>query len=106
MKILTEGYKYQLENMENPNKGQIIQFIEKREVVSEQNPKGTLYTENDGTTNEEVLKMLINRMYFLQNSFPCKENAIVITNLEESLMWLDKRTADRVKRNVEGKNIK
>ena len=48
--------------------------------------------------NEEVLEMLIDRLTFLQAAFPCRENAIVITKLEESLMWLNKRTADRVAR--------
>ena len=58
-----------------------------------------LLTLNDGTTNEEVLEMLIDRMNYLQGKFPCRENAIVITKLQESLMWLEKRTADRKKRN-------
>ena len=40
----------------------------------------------------------------LNNNFPCRENSIVITKLEEALMWLDKRKKDRIKRNVEGKN--
>jgi len=116
MKILTHGHKYFLQNLDNPDNGQDVQFIEKKPITYHNSPEfwadgklpedGTLYTAYDGTTNEEVLKMLIDRMYFLQNAFPCKENAIVITNLEESLMWLDKRTADREKRNVEGKNIK
>ena len=60
----------------------------------------------NGTTTEEVLEVLINRMNYLQDKFACRENAIVITKLEESLMWLEKRTSDRMKRNVEGKNIK
>ena len=55
--------------------------------------------------NEEVLEVLIDRMNFLQSKFPCRENAIVITKLEESLMWLNKRTQDRLKRNVEGKHL-
>ena len=63
------------------------------------------YYVNDGTTNEEVLEMLIDRMKYLQAKFPCKENACVITKLEESLMWLEKRTNDRKKRNVEGKHV-
>jgi hypothetical protein len=44
-------------------------------------------------------------MQYLQGKFPCRGNALVITKLEESLMWLNKRTADRVKRNVEGKHL-
>lgn len=104
MKILTPGHNYELANFENKEAaGQTIQFIEK---VQDQLIEGNLVTINDGTTNEEVLEMLIDRMSYLQSKFPCRENAIVITKLEESLMWLNKRTADRVKRNVEGKHVK
>lgn len=102
MKIVTPGHKYNLANFENVESGQFIQFIEKI-------PAGVgsteLITVNDGTTNEEVLKMLIDRMQHLNTKFPCKENALVITKLEESLMWLEKRTADRKARAVEGKQI-
>ena len=40
----------------------------------------------------------------LNKTFPCRENSIVITKLEEALLWLGKRKADREKRGVEGKN--
>ena len=56
-------------------------------------------------TAEEVLEVLIDRMNYLQGKFPCRKNAIVITKLQESLMWLEKRTSDRKKRNVEGKQL-
>ncbi len=109
MKVLTKGHKYLLANFENQNNpGQPIQFIEKDTDPSGIGVGGdgtTLYTVNDGTTNEEVLAMLIDRMHYLQAKFPCRENAIVITKLEESLMWLNKRTEDRKARNVEGKQI-
>lgn len=65
-----------------------------------------LVTVNDGTTNEEVLAVLIDRLNYLNGIFPCRENAIVITKLEESLMWLNKRTADRKNRGVEGRGVK
>ena len=103
MKVLTEGHNYRLASFEQPETAhQKIQFIEKTQI------EGTtdLKTVNNGTTNEEVLEVLIDRMQYLQNKFPCRENSIVITNLQESLMWLEKRTSDRKKRNVEGKNLK
>lgn len=117
MKVITEGHKYELSNFENKEaEGQKIQFIEKVPETAVNTSlgrdygqvyqTGNLLTVNDGTTNEEVLEMLIDRMNYLQGKFPCRENAIVITKLEESLMWLNKRTADRVKRNVEGKQLK
>ena len=56
----------------------------------------------NGWQNEELLSVLINRMKFLNGKFACRENSIVITKLEEALMWLEKRTADRKARNVEG----
>lgn len=105
MKILREGHKYELDMFEEDLniKNQTLQFIEK---VPEFEGSTVLKTINNGTTNEEVLEMLINRMQYLQGKFPCRENAIVITKLEESLMWLNKRTSDRKKRGVEGKQLK
>ena len=38
----------------------------------------------------------------LNAKFPCRENSMVITKLDEALLWLHKRKADREKRNVEG----
>ncbi len=101
MKVLTEGHRYELAAFEG-SEPQTIQFIEK--VPIEQGST-ELKTVSDGTTNEEVLTVLINRMQFLQSKFPCRENALVITKLEESLMWLEKRTSERKQRGVEGRQI-
>lgn len=38
----------------------------------------------------------------LNKKFPCRENAVTITKLDEALMWQEKRTKDREVRNVEG----
>lgn len=91
MKVLTPGHLYALENFENTGSHQRLQFIEKRHDDS---ASPVLVTVNDGTTNEEVLKMLIDRMKFLNLTVPSRENALAITKLEEALMWLEKRTAD------------
>lgn len=102
MQIKVEGHQYEMSNFENKeNPGQVLQFIHK-----EPNENNELITISDGTTNEEVLEILINRMNFLNNKFPCRENSIVITHLETALLWLEKRTNDRIKRNVEGKHLK
>lgn len=59
----------------------------------------------NGITNEALLAVLIDRLRgFQSGQFKCRENAIVLTNLEESLMWLQKRTRDRMFRGVEGTN--
>lgn len=47
----------------------------------------------------EVAKLIIEG---LNKEYPCRENAMVVTKLDEALMWLMKRKLDREKRNVEG----
>lgn len=49
----------------------------------------------------EVAKHIVT---YLNGKFPCRENAMTITKLDEALMWQEKRTKDRLKRGVEGKN--
>lgn len=115
MKVLTEGHKYELSNFEKKdNQGQTIQFIEKvlkqdEHIYGESNVvkviKGELVTVNDGTTNEDVIEMLIDRLNYLQAKFPCKENACAITHLQEANMWLYERTRKRIAQNVEGKQL-
>lgn len=103
MKVKVPGHTYELSNFENKDaEGQVLQFIHKE---PKEEGSTELTTVADGTTNEELIEVLIDRLGFLQSKFPCRENAIVITKLEESLMWLNKRTSDRLKRNVEGKQI-
>lgn len=40
----------------------------------------------------------------LNSAFPCRENSITITKIEEAIHWQDARTKDRESRGVEGKN--
>lgn len=59
---------------------------------------------HNGTTNEAVLAVVIHRLKFLNGKFPCRENALAITKLEEAKMWLEERTRNRVARGVEGQH--
>lgn len=108
MRILTKGHRYELANHENKEApGQIIQFIEKRPVVApDGGTTGTLETVHDGTTNEEVLKMLIDRMQSLYNKFPSEETACSISHLKSALYAQQSRTYERQQRGVEGKALK
>ena len=40
----------------------------------------------------------------LNKNFPCRENSLAITKLDEAMQWLRERTRDREKRGVEGHN--
>lgn len=57
----------------------------------------------NGVCNEDLILMVLTRLNSFQESeYRCRENAVAITKLEESLMWLRKRTMDREARGVEG----
>lgn len=47
----------------------------------------------------EAAKLIIEG---LNKQYPCRENSMIITKLDEALMWSNKRKADREKRGVEG----
>ena len=40
----------------------------------------------------------------LNDAFPCRENSLTITKIEEAIHWQEARTRNRTKRGVEGKN--
>ena len=59
----------------------------------------------NGITDESLIAVVIDRLRGFQcGPFACRENALVITKLEEAMHWLNHRTADRVARGVEGKS--
>ena len=61
----------------------------------------------NGITQEALIAVCIDRLRSFQNGdFRCRENAIALTYLEEVLLWLQKRTRDRLARGVEGTNQK
>jgi hypothetical protein len=99
MKVLSTHHLYELEPFEDKTKpGQRIQFIEKALDPG----TGAFHTVNDGTTNEEVLEMLIHRLHGLGEKLPSRENSLAITKLQECLFWLNERTRGRTARGVEG----
>lgn len=106
MKILIPNHKYELANFEHPDQpGQVIQFIEKTypdEGITIGKSFSKAVTVHDGTTNEEVLLMLIDRISGLNKKMPSRQNSLAITKLEEALMWLINRTLERRTRGIEG----
>jgi hypothetical protein len=61
----------------------------------------------NGITQEVLLAIIIDRLRSFQNGpYRCRENAIALTDCEEALMWLQRRTVERIKRGVEGTHEK
>jgi len=106
MKAITPGHKYELGNFEAKDApGQTLQFIEKEPACNPTVP-GELRTVFDGTTNEEVIKMLIDWMEFLYAKFPSEETACSISHLKQALYAQQSRTYSRLERGVEGRHLK
>ena len=103
MKVTEEGHVYVLDGFDKamPGGDQTVSFIHKEPC---KDPSLPMVTVQNGTTNEEVLAVLIDRLQFLNGKCPCRENSIALTKLDEALLWLNKRTADRQKRGVEGQH--
>lgn len=72
--------------------------------------RGADRKEPNGAFVETVLEAAKRRIEFYQTAkegkFACRENAIAITKIQEAIFWLNKRTADREEREVEGTHQK
>lgn len=68
--------------------------------------RGADRVEPNGAFVETVIAAAKARLEFYQTAsdgkFACRENAMGITKLDEALLWLGKRTAEREAREVEG----
>ncbi len=57
----------------------------------------------NGLSIESLLAVCEDRLLgFQSGEFACRENAVALTKLQEAMMWLQKRTLDRMRRGVEG----
>lgn len=84
-------------------------FIGAEQVANIQFQHGARHepTSTAGITEAVLLSILIDRLRdFQAGPFACRENAIQITHLEETLHWTRARADARAKRGVLGKNIK
>lgn len=56
----------------------------------------------NGLQIEDALQQCVDRLNKYQSEVPCRENAVAITHIETAILWLNKRTQDRLSRGVEG----
>ncbi len=97
MKALTPGYKYELANhVRKDHEGQTVRFVE-----NSTRSDGTFDLVSDGTTNEELLEVLLDRLNFQNKKLPSREAALAITHIENGYLWLKRRTELRKERGVE-----
>lgn len=96
---------------EEVNKYTLLNFKKNKETDAKEFQQVIFFKMNtdgsyeNGTTLEEMLRVSIERLQDLNCKFSCRENSLAITKMEEALMWLNKRTANRMARGVEGKHL-
>ena len=59
----------------------------------------------NGTQIDTLGKIWLEILRGFNKKFPCRENSLTITKIEEALMWQAKRTQNREERGVEGRNV-
>jgi len=64
--------------------------------------KGTVLSDQNGVDPQDVLRVVLGRLQYLDGRLLSRENSIAITNIQQAIMWLDERTRDRTSRGVEG----
>ena len=94
------GGAYHSYNIDYIDKGGIDTHITKINFQ-----KGPRHLDNSrhGVTDEDLLEIVRDRLTcFTQGDMPTRETEKALQHLEEALMWLNKRTEDRIERNVLG----
>lgn len=97
-------HEYQIRNIE-PNTGDQHDDVEMCLIKFQNGP--ILEAGVNGISGEALLAIVEDRLIgFQAGQFSCRENAVALTKIQEAMMWLQKRTMDRMKRGVEGTNQK
>jgi len=58
----------------------------------------------NGCQIDDVIAWVKDKIEGFNKAYPCRENSVIITKLDEALLWSLKRKMDREKRQVEGTN--
>lgn len=93
MKIIDAGHKYQLQTLDGDEKVE-LRFV-KREGPGYPGNVGS----HSGTNIQDVLRVCIDRVKYLNNQIWCEENKRVIEHLRWAIYELETRAAHRHKRN-------
>lgn len=96
MKVLDPGHAYELNWLDGPNGGSTFLFFVKRE--------GALYPGNKGaypgTTIQEVLRAIIDRIKYVNNQIPDQGNQVVLSCARTMITELELRAARRHNRTL------
>lgn len=96
MEVVDPGHSYILHNLGGGK--QQLEFIKKSNGCIEHEE------ERDGVLVQEVLRVLVDRMEYLQTLQPCTETNCVIERLQDSIVLMEERAWRRKNQGVTGTN--
>ena len=97
MKVLDGGHTYILQNNKSDKCDVTLKFFKDRVI------NGDGY---EGTTNQEVLRVLIDRVKFLDKQVPHKNNQEILYHLRKAIILHEQRHLDRLlEKGVEVENL-
>lgn len=102
--VIDAGHTYELHHHQDPNSDsdvgvETIKFVKKEQQGKEGDP---LTTVQNGTTNEAVLEMMLDRLQHLNSIMYDELNDKAIAKIKDALECLYRRTRKRETRGVEG----
>ncbi len=89
MDIIDPGHKFGLNVLDGESK-EILTFVKRNDPPEKYPGNIDAYS---GTTIQEVLRVLISRVKYLDNQSPCRENKGLIYKFRSSLKLLEERNA-------------
>lgn len=101
MRSLDDGHLYEAEPHQGEGPAQPIQFV-KKQMATDAHGNRAFATVTPGTTNEELIRIVIDRTNRLNAKAGCVENHTALGHLHLALAAFESRTRDRRARNVEG----
>lgn len=91
MRILDTGHVYEVHNVDGPGT-QLITFVRRRGDDAQLLPERDRHA---GILCQELLRVLVDRVRFLNDEDPCVEDTEIIHHLRDSLRLFESRAARR-----------
>jgi hypothetical protein len=89
VKIIEPGHVYSVANVDGPGE-QTIRFVRRRDEHAK-----LLEESEEGILSQELLRVLIDRVRYLNDEDPCAEDVEIIVRLRESLRLFETRASRR-----------
>lgn len=100
------NHRYEISGFSTENNPSYVETSEAELTILFQN--GSINEAGvNGVTQEVLLAIVADRLRSFQaGPFACRENALALTKIEEAQHWLQSRTLARMRRGVEGRDVK